>query len=176
MPAMSGKRPENSLPAAAAATLALFLLLPVAQARSEREASYPFERAWPTAVRFLRIDEGFSIIERDPDSGYVLFELKDDGRTFTGSMEVVRTEDDAGRRAVRIVLRIADRPAYMERGILERLARKLRADLGDPAPPPEPPEEKEPPSKKDGDKGEKREGEKEKKDDKAPKREVDKKD
>ena len=159
---MSEKHPERRricpagarvLAAALAALAALAAAQPGALARSERELSYPFERAWPTAVRFLRIDEGFSIVERDNETGYLVFELKQDGRTFSGSLEVVRTEDDEGRKAVRVVLRIADRPSYVERGILERLARKLRADHGDPEPAPEPPEEAAPPGKDGADGG-----------------------
>ena len=155
MAAMSAKRPESlvalALPALAALVLAAATPA-TAHAKTEHVASYPFQRAWPTAVRFLRIDEGFSILERDADTGYVVFEFKQDGRMFSGSLEVVSTEDDDGRPAVRLVVHIPDRPPYIERGILDRLARKLRHDYGDPQPVPEPPEEKEPPRKGDKDK------------------------
>jgi hypothetical protein len=112
----------------------------LAQARSERTLPYSYERAWPAAVRFLRIDEGFSITESDPDTGYVIFQIKENGRVFSGSLEVVRIEED-GREAVRIVLRIGNRPSYMESGLLTRLAQKLHTDYGDPEPSPDQPED-----------------------------------
>lgn len=110
-----------------------------AAASTKKEASYAFERVWPAAVRFLRIDEGLEILEKDRDTGYVLFELAEERKTFRGALEVVQIVDQDGRAAVRLVLRIEDRPAYMEAGILDRMVRKLRAELGPPVDPPPPP-------------------------------------
>ncbi len=116
-----------------------------AAAKTERSASYSFEQVWPTAVRHLRVDEGFTIVEKDPDVGYVVFEVKEEGKAFSGTLEVVRQKDQAGRPAVRLVLRIGDRPAYMEAGVLDRMLDKLRKEHGDP---PAPPEQPRPPKKK----------------------------
>jgi hypothetical protein len=131
--------------------LVLFTVLAAASpafARSEKTLDYPRARAWPTAVRFLRVDEGLKIIEKDADDGYVLFELHEDKRTFRGSLEVIDVRHD-GQPAVRFVLQIADRPAWVEVEMLDKLARKLRAELGAPAPPPapEPPPKPAPPAK-----------------------------
>ena len=113
-----------------------------AQAKSSRKLSYSYEQIWPTAVRFLRIDEGLKILEKDVDTGYVLFELKDEGKRFQGSLELVRRKEDSGRDAVEIILQINDRPSYMEVSILERMLKKIRAELGMPkeAPPAPPPD------------------------------------
>jgi hypothetical protein len=46
---------------------------------------------------------------------------------------------------VRFVLQIADRPSWLEIAMLERLERKLRAELGSPSPAPDAP----PPRKDD---------------------------
>jgi hypothetical protein len=121
-----------------------------AHARSERTLAYPRDQAWPTAVRFIRVDEGLKITEKDGDAGYVLFELHEEKRTFRGSLEVIDVEQD-GRRAVRFVIQIEDRPAWIEVEMLDRLEHKLRAELGSPAPapPPKPPKKDEPPPKKD---------------------------
>ncbi|HUH01062.1 MAG TPA: hypothetical protein VML75_03645 [Kofleriaceae bacterium] len=119
--------------------LLLGLAATPAAASTKKEASYAFERVWPAAVRFLRIDEGLEILEKDRDSGYVLFELAEDRKTFRGALEVVQIIDQDGRAAVRLVLRIEDRPSYMEAGILDRMVRKLRAELGPPVDPPPPP-------------------------------------
>jgi len=120
------------------------LLLPAgAAAKTEREVGYTFEQAWPTAVRHLRVDEGFTITEKDEDVGYVVFKLEDDGRVFAGALELVRTER-SGRKTIRLVLTIEDRPDYMEASVLDRMEQKLRHEHGDPPPPPE----KKPPRKK----------------------------
>jgi hypothetical protein len=113
-----------------------------AAAKTERSASYPFEQVWPTAVRHLRVNEGFTIVEKDPDVGYVVFQVEEDGKSFSGTLEVVRQKDQAGRPAVRLVLRIGDRPAYMEAGVLDRMLDKLRQEHGDPPDPPSQPKPK----------------------------------
>ncbi len=110
-----------------------------AWARSEKTLAYPRDQAWPTAVRFLVVDEHVRITEKDADAGYVLFELRDDGKIFRGSLEIVNRVRD-GRPVVCFVLQIADRPCWLEIALLRRLEAKLRAELGAPAPPaPEPP-------------------------------------
>ncbi len=113
-------------------------------ARSEKTLAYARDAVWPTAVRFLVVDEHVKVIDKDPDAGYVLFELKDEGHTFRGSLEVMTVVRDK-RTSVRFVLQIEDRPDWMEVGMLQRLERKLRAELGSPAPAPADP--KEPPPK-----------------------------
>jgi hypothetical protein len=100
---------------------------------------------WPTAVRFLAVDEHVKITEKDPDAGYVMFELRDDHKTFRGSLEVMTVVRD-GRNLVRFVIQIEDRPSYLELAMLARLEAKLRAELGSPAPAPTKPEP-EPPKK-----------------------------
>jgi hypothetical protein len=127
-----------------AAFLALTLAAGSAGARSDKTVAYPAAKVFPTAVRFLRVDERVTILEKDADAGYVLFELEQDGKTFPGALELVVTES-SGRPAVRLVLRIEDRPSYVESAMLERLERKLRAELGsEPPPPPRPAPKPEP--------------------------------
>ena len=108
-----------------------------ASARSEKTLAYPREQAWPAAVRFLAVDERLRVVEKDPDAGYVLFELRDEGKRFRGALEVVVIAVE-GRTLVRFVLTIEDRPSWLEAAMLGRLERKLRAELGAPAPAPAP--------------------------------------
>lgn len=106
-----------------------------ASARSDKTLTYAREAVWPTAVRFLVVDEKVKVTDKDPDAGYVLFELRDEGKTFRGSLEVMTVVRDK-RTSVRFVLQIADRPEWMEVAMLNRLERKLRAELGSPSPTP----------------------------------------
>ena len=128
--------------------LALLLLTGIAEARSEKTLAYPRDQAWPAAVRFIRVDEHLKVIEKDADAGYVLFEMKDDGKTFRGSLEVIDAVKD-GRHVVRFVVTLEDRPSYLEIDMLNRLVRKLHDELGEPAPAPTPKNEAPPPPKKD---------------------------
>jgi len=146
--------PHRSSRLALALALASTLAVPsAAWARSERTLAYPRDQVWPTAVRFLIVDEHLKVTEKDAEAGFVTFELRDDGKTFRGALEVMTVVRD-GRSLVRFVLQIEDRPSWLELAMLRRLETKLRAELGAPAPAPsdppkaEPkPEPKEPPHK-----------------------------
>jgi hypothetical protein len=133
--------------------LVLVLLCGIAHARTEKVLAYPRDQAWQAAVRFIRVDQGLKILEKDADAGYVLFELHEDNKTFRGSLEVIDVVKD-GRHAVRFVMQIEDRPAWLELELLNRLERKLRAELGSPSPapsaPPKKDEPKAPPGKDEG--------------------------
>ena len=108
-----------------------------ASARSEKTVAYRRDQVWPTAVRFLVVDEHLKVTEKDADAGYVMFELREDGKTFRGALEVMTIVRD-GRTLVRFVLQIEDRPSWIELAMLARLETKLRAELGSPSPPPSP--------------------------------------
>ncbi len=123
------------------AALLLTLATRAADARSEKTLAYQREQAWPAAVRFLRIDAKLKLVEKDADAGFVIFEYREDNKTFRGSLEVVDVVQD-GRKLVRFVIQIEDRPTWVEIEMLTKLERKLRAELGSPAPAPTP---KEPP-------------------------------
>jgi len=130
--------------------LAAMLLASTAHARTEKTLAYPHAEAWATAVRFIRVDAHLKVTEKDADAGYVLFELREDGKTFRGALELADVTTD-GRHAVRFVLSIEDRPSWLEIELMNKLVGKLRAELGEPSPPasPPPPEEEKP---KDGEK------------------------
>ena len=115
--------------------LAILLSASTAFARAEKTLAYQREAAWPAAVRFIRVDEKLKIVEKDADAGYVLFELKEEGKTFRGSLEVMQVVID-GRTVIRFVVQIEDRPMWTEVAMLTRLERKLRSELGAPSPPP----------------------------------------
>lgn len=150
----------------AALAFGLLIAAPaLAVARSEKTIDYAATKVWASAVRFLRVDEGVKITEKDADAGYVIFELADEGKTFQGALELVNVDDDQGPR-VRLVMTIEDRPSYVEAAMLDRLERKVKKDLGaaparkprpaDPPKKPEAPDDKpdQPPADKpkDGDK------------------------
>lgn len=120
-----------------AALLSLFGIS--VQARMPVMVSYPIAEVWPTAVRFLRVDKGFPIKEKDDDAGYILFEYVDNNRPSKGSLEFVRATDTQGREATRIVLSIPDQPRHVEQMLLDKLVAKVRDDRGSPAPPPSKP-------------------------------------
>jgi hypothetical protein len=122
----------------ALAPLALALLAGTAHARSEKMLAYEREPAWATSVRFLRVDAKLKLVEKDSEAGYVIFEYNEDKKTFRGSLELFEVVHD-GRKVVRFIITIEDRPQWVEIDLLTKLERKLRAELGSPAPAPSPP-------------------------------------
>jgi hypothetical protein len=138
--------------------LCLVLASSTAYARSEKTLAYEREPAWATSVRFIRVNAGLKVIEKDAEAGYVIFEFKEEKKTFRGSLELIEVVKD-GRKALRFVMTIEDRPSWVELEMLTKLEQKLRAELGAPAPsptpkpkqpPPKPQEPKPEPPKDDG--------------------------
>ncbi len=117
--------------------VALSLLVPVdtAAARTTNEYAYPRDKVWNTSLRLVRIDLGCPLGDRDAEVGYFTFEYVDGTRRHPGSVELVPTRVE-GRDGVKVVVQIPAMPSYVERMILDRLARKLVDDFGEPTPAP----------------------------------------
>jgi hypothetical protein len=142
--------------AAAFVGASLVLAPSVASARQTVDLPYPIEQAWNATVRLVRVDLGFTITERDRDTGFVLFTYRETTRTASASIEMIPT-DVGGVVGVRVVVQIPQMPTYMERHLLTRLDRKLHDDYGEPRRPP--PREPERPREREPNRDRPREGE-----------------
>jgi len=107
------------------------------------DSPYTFEQTFGTALRLVRVDLGCKITEKDPDSGYLLFDytsVESGKKVHHGSIEIVR-----GKQGTHVSVQLPALPQYHEQMIVDALARKLVAEHGDPpprskqAPPPPPP-------------------------------------
>lgn len=127
--------------AGAFATLALAVAVgaatgPSAEARSAVIVPYALTDVWPAAVRFLRVDQSYSIKEKDAGAGYLLFELSEGKRSYRAALELVKTTDGDGRIATQIVCTMNDLPRRYETTLLDKLSAKVRDERGPPPPPP----------------------------------------
>jgi hypothetical protein len=121
---------------------------PFALIENRRILSYPMDQVWTTTIRYLRIDRGFDVTDRDEQAGYMLFEFPLDGdRSGRGSIEMFPLKDAAGRPSVSIAVNTGAGPLHLPNAILDGVAAKVRAERGQPAAPPkhDPP----PPPKQD---------------------------
>jgi hypothetical protein len=102
---------------------------------------YPLPSVWPAAVRYLRVNRDFPIREKDESAGYILFDYTDGPKSCKASLELIRVTDGEGRDATRLAVSIPELPHRYEQMLLDKLATKLRDDIGPPPPPrkPEPP-------------------------------------
>jgi hypothetical protein len=142
-----------------ASGLALALLVfggaPHASAKRQTEYRYPFDRVWNAALRMVRVDMRLAVTDRDEDAGYLLFDYVDHGKRYAGSFEFVKGERNQ-RPIVTAVAQVQGMPSYVEQMMLDKLEKKLRAELGDPLEPvaPAPEKPKEPEKKPRPDEGE----------------------
>ncbi|XXX78808.1 hypothetical protein WMF30_08530 [Sorangium sp. So ce134] len=127
------------------ALLLVALAVPLASGLGARRASasvayaspYTFEQTFGTALRLVRVDLNFKIVEKDVASGYLLFEYRSPesgGRATQGAIEIVN-----GRAGVHVAVQLPAMPQYHEQVLLDALVKKLAAEHGDPpkqAPPP----------------------------------------
>jgi len=124
----------------AASLIALALLSPTrSQAKKTEDFRHSYEQVWGAAIRLIRVDQGYPIRDRDDTVGYFLFDYRDDGRSYPGSLELVRI-DDRGSGAIRVVIQIPAMPSYIERMLLDKLAKKVIDEYGEPPPPPKKPD------------------------------------
>ena len=110
-----------------------------AEARKDHEYAYRFEQVWSAAVRMVRVDLRYPITDKDEDIGYLLFEYRDHGRGYPGSIEMVRVRGSRQDK-VKVIVQIPSMPSYIEQMLIDRLGRKLREEFGEPPPPPERPD------------------------------------
>jgi hypothetical protein len=121
------------------------LAIPTAEARSQTDMLWPLSTVYPIAVRFVRIDRGCDILDKDPQSAYIVFACPDDTPRAKepkdrepppmkrGTLEFIAVDPTASK--VRVQATLADEPRYMEMRFLELLERKIKDERG-PAPPP----------------------------------------
>ena len=109
--------------------IASLLLGSTATARVEHSLSYTKTQSFNSALRFLRVDNGYTIVEKDLDSGYLMFEYPTTGssETTSGSIEVIERGSE-----VAIVIQLPKMPHYHEQMLASGLLKKLRADYGAP--------------------------------------------
>jgi hypothetical protein len=110
-----------------------------------RVVPYPMAQVWPTALRYLRVDRGYTLVDRDAEAGYVLFDFpigegssdrEEETRVGRGSLELLATEDASGRPSVKVHVSTDAGPTHLPHAIAEGLAAKLKRERGQPAPPP----------------------------------------
>lgn len=127
------------LAALASLTVAVSLVGHDARASASYESLYGFDRTWNAAVRLVRVDLALKITEKDPSSGYLLFEYvspESRGKPTPGSLEMVRPKDGDG--AVKVIVQLPQMPHYHEQVLVDALARKLRSEYGEPPSRPRP--------------------------------------
>ncbi|MDB4975779.1 MAG: hypothetical protein JWN48_4120 [Myxococcaceae bacterium] len=127
----------------------LWLAPAPAAARKQHELSYRFEQIWNAALRLVKVDLRMPITDRDPEGGYVLFDYVASGKRYPGSIELIAASDGS-RRKTMVVVQVQGMPSYVEQMILDKLAKKLLNEVGEPLEPPKPPPEAPPPARDAG--------------------------
>lgn len=105
------------------------IALPDATAKASFDSPYTLEQTYNTALRYVRIDQGFKVTEKDPGAAYVLFEYRDtNGRETPGAIEMVPSQ-----QSIKVVVQLPKMPRYHEQVLADGLAKKMREELGEPA-------------------------------------------
>ena len=108
-----------------------------ATAKEKVELTWQFSEVYSTAIRYLRVDLGCKITDKDETAAYLLFECAPDqtGKPPKhGGLELFHVEVN-GAEMVRAQVNLTDDPSYVEKRFLDLLERKLRQERG-PAPQP----------------------------------------
>jgi hypothetical protein len=126
---------------------------PPADARVDGGSSYTKAQTYSGALRYVRVDLGYEVVEKDPDAAYLIFKYAAPGgsksSTVTGTLEVIEASG-----GVRVFVSLPRMPEYYERVFRDGLLKKLREEYGAPAvvakKPTEKPGAEKPPSAPEG--------------------------
>jgi hypothetical protein len=129
---------SSSLLVATASFFAALVSDVSASAKVTVDSPYTRAQTFNGALRYIRVDQQYEVIEKDLETGYFLFKYKADSGPATGSVQVL----EAGDR-VRLVVQIPQYPEYHEHVVSKGISEKLHEEYGDP-PEREPAKPKEP--------------------------------
>lgn len=115
-----------------AASMIILALMraPDASASVSYTSPYTIDQTYSTALRMLHVDNGFKILEKDKETGFILFEYtspESGTKPCSGSLELVET-----KQGVHVSVQITQMPQYHERAMVDQLAKKLLTEYGDP--------------------------------------------
>jgi hypothetical protein len=137
---------------AALAALAIAATVAVADARVDGASGYSKAQTYSGALRYLRVDLGYEVVEKDPDAAYLIFKYTAPGggksSAVTGTLEVIEASG-----GVRLFVNLPRMPEYYERVFRDGLMKKLKDEYGAPPPVAKKPTEKAPAEKKPADAG-----------------------
>ena len=116
----------------AAVTAAIAMSAPGADAKSNYESPYGYDRTWNASLRLVRVDNGWKITEKDDANGYLMFDYTspESHKATPGTLELVRGRD--GDAPVSVLVQLPQMPHYHEQILLDELAAKMRREYGDP--------------------------------------------
>jgi hypothetical protein len=125
------------------ALLASLAVAGAASARTEGGSGYSKAQTFSCALRLLRVERGYAIVEKDAEAAYVLFEYPLSGQksTASGALEIVETAS-----GVKVYVQLPRLPSYHESVLRDALLRKLREEYGPPPTKTPPSEKPEPPN------------------------------
>ena len=133
----------------ALAVFAVAALAAVADARVDAGSSYTKAQTYSGALRYVRVDLGYEVVEKDPDAAYLIFKYAAPGGSkngaVTGTLEVIEASG-----GVRLFVNLPRMPEYYERVFRDGLMKKLKDEYGTPAANPKKPAEKPPAPPSDG--------------------------
>jgi hypothetical protein len=118
--------------AVVAVSLAVLSVVGRARARVEADSAYSKLQTYSGALRYLRVDLGYEVVEKDPDAAYLIFRYATPGQPkdlSTGTVEIVATDT-----RVKLYVQIPRMPEYHERVLRDGLLKKLREEYGVPPP------------------------------------------
>src|SRR3954470_15499084 len=134
------------------AAMAAMSTVAVADARVDGASGYSKAQTYSGALRYLRVDLGYDVVEKDTDAAYLIFKYPAPGggksSAVTGTLEVIEASG-----GVRLFVNLPRMPEYYERVFRDGLMKKLKDEYGAPPPVAKKPVEKPPAEKKPGDSG-----------------------
>jgi len=113
-----------------------------AQARAAHESPYSYRQTFGSALRLIKVDLAFKVVETNSKWGFFIFEYTSPSsgkRKNRGTVQLVKQSNK-----VQVAIDLPQMPMHHEQLIIDKLKRKLAREHGAPPKPPKPPKKKKP--------------------------------
>jgi hypothetical protein len=101
-------------------------------AETKKEVNYSVKELYPAAIRYIRVDKEYEIVEKDADGGYIIFNcVVSGGKKLRASLELVARGGEGGAdkgQRTAIVVKIAQAPSYIENEFIDGLVQKIEKE------------------------------------------------
>jgi hypothetical protein len=110
--------------------LATLAVLSDASARTSFDSPYTLDQTYNCALRYVRVELGMKVTEKDPQAAYVLFDYRSaesGDKVSAGAIEMVPSG-----QSIKVVIQLSQMPRYHEQVIADSFSKKLRDEYGEP--------------------------------------------
>ncbi|RJO66478.1 MAG: hypothetical protein C4523_12390 [Myxococcales bacterium] len=112
------------------AALSLMLCEIPLWAKSRDRVAESFDVLWSAAVRLIRVDKNWKIVDKDKETGFIIFEYQSKESSSQASVEILKDAAPEEKNVSRFVVQVSipSASSIEERLLIDELKRKIQEE------------------------------------------------